>query len=494
MKVGVIVHPAPSSFGRRGVPALALLALCLAGCALGPDFRRPDAPAGDRVVDTPSPDTLQVQGAGQRFDRGTDVPGRWWTLLGSEGIDRQVTEALARSPTVAAARATLHQSEDDLRAGYGVFYPQVGASLTAARQSSVTVLNHAPVSSGAYSLGTAAATVSYVPDLFGAQRRTVEALGAGVDEQRGNLQAAYLSLTANVVNAAIARAGYQAQRDALGEIIRIQADQVRIAEVQFQAGTAAYTAVVALRSQQAANEASAAALEQRIDQSDHLLAMLAGRTPAAAAPLRIPLDQLQLPPDLPEAVPSQLARHRPDIAIAEAQLHRASAQIGIATADLFPTLTLGGTGGASHAALADLLRSGTTFWSLQAQLAGSVFAGGAQWYGRRAAIDAYDASLAGYEQAVLAALDQVADTITALGHDAQSLRAQAAAQSAAAEALRLARINYEAGTAGYLELLSADTQYQQARLAYLGALAQRLQDTVALYAALGGGWWNREGS
>jgi NodT family efflux transporter outer membrane factor (OMF) lipoprotein len=335
--------------------------------------------------------------------------------------------------------------------------------------------------------------VSYTPDLFGSQRRSVEALRAAADAQRYGVLAAYLALTANVVNTGVARCAYQAQREALLEIVRMQADQIRIAEVQFEAGTAAYTAVVALKSQQAANQAAVAALEQRIDQSAHLLAQLGGRAPDDAPLPAIRLADLNVPADLPDTLPSALARHRPDILAAEAELHRASAQIGVATADLFPTLTLGGSLGASHAAIADVLKSGITFWSAQAQLAATAFSGFGQWYARRSAIDAYDRALADYQQAVLAGLTQVADAVTALGHDAQALRAQAASQDAAAEGLKLARANYEAGTAGYLDLLNADSQYQQARLAYVGAVAQRLQDTVALYAALGGGWWNRDG-
>jgi NodT family efflux transporter outer membrane factor (OMF) lipoprotein len=485
--------PVRSNRPVRGVLAAAALApaLTLSACALGPDFKRPDPPAGEHVVAAPSVEVLRVGGSSQRFDRNADVPARWWTLLGSRELDALVNGALERSPTLDSARAALRQSEDSLRAGYGVFYPQIGASVAATREKSVIVLTGTPVAVGPYSLSTVSGTVTYTPDLFGAQRRTVEALAASADAQRYGALAAYLALTTNVVNTTVARAGYQAQREALVDVVRMQADQIRIAEVQFEAGTAAYSAVVALKSQQAANEASVALLEQKIDQSEHLLAQLGGRAPADATPPVIPIEQLHLPAELPDTLPSVLARHRPDILAAEAQLHRASAQIGVATADLFPTLTLGGTIGTSHGAIADLLRSGVTVWSAQAQLAGSVFSGFSQWYTRRAAIDAYDQSLADYRQTVLAGLTQAADAITALGHDAEALRAQTAALEAAQEGLRLTRANYQAGTAGYLDLLNADSQYQQARLAYIGALAQRLQDTVALYAALGGGWWSK---
>jgi NodT family efflux transporter outer membrane factor (OMF) lipoprotein len=491
-------HVRCASQARRqsagAAPALLLAlapALLLAGCALGPDFKRPDAPTGTHVVIAPDAEALRTGEASQRFDASADVPARWWTLFGSPALDALVDGALARSPTLAAAQAALRQSEDEVRAGYGVFYPQVGASLGVARETSVVEVNRKPQGVGPYNLATASASVSYVPDVFGRQRRSVEALRAQSEAQRDDLLAAYLALSANVVNACVARAGYQAQLDALRETVRMQADQIHLAQVQFDAGTAAYTAVLALTSQQSANAAAAAALEQRIDQSEHLLAQLGGSAPADAHLPAIALEDLRLPPDLPDTVPSALARHRPDILAAEADLHAASARIGIATADLFPTVSLGGSAGASQGSIAALVRSGVAFWSAQALVSGSVFSGFSQWYTRRAAIEAYQQSLALYQQTVLAGLTQVADAMTALTHDAQAVRAQSAALAAAGESLKLTRANYEAGTAGYLDLLSANLLYQQARLGYAGAVAQRLQDTVALYAALGGGWWNR---
>jgi len=458
---------------------------------VGPDYLRPDPPGGDRIVAVPGPEAMSVQGGSQRFDGSADVPARWWNEFGSRELDAQVDAALTRSPTLASAEAALRRSQDALRAGYGVFFPQIGASVGLARETAVQEPAGRLQAVGPYNLATAGVTVSYVPDVFGFSRRSVEALQALSEQQRDGVLAAYLSLTANVVNAAVARAGYRAQRDALDDIVRMQAEQIGVAQVQFEAGTAAYTALVALKSQRAANEAGIAALEQRIDQSEHLLALLGGKAPDDAKSSPIRLEELQLPRELPDTVPAALARHRPDILAAQAGLHAASAQIGIATADLFPTLTLGGSAGASQSSIARLLDSGISVWSMQAQLAGTVFAGLSKWNTRRAAIDAYQQSLADYRQTVLAGLAQVADAMTALGHDARALRAQTEAVLAAEEGLRLTRAAYEAGTAGYLDLLSANAQYQQARLAYAGAVAQRLQDTVALYAALGGGWWNR---
>jgi len=467
----------------------------LAGCALGPDFHRPEPPAGEHVLKKEEiPASMNADGHPQNFDRQADLPGKWWMRFKSMEIDTLVAEALVRSPGLQAAQATLRQSQDSLRAGYGVFFPQIGASLDASRQ--VSYVNLPPPQGltkvGPYNLSTLGANVSYVPDLFGGQRRTVEALGAGVDLQHDTVLATYLSLTSNVVNTGIARAGYQAQRDATLAIIHMLDEQIRLAQTQYDSGTAAYAAVLVLKTQQATNAAAVAALEQRMDQSDHLLAQLCGQTPAEFTTPAIALEQIALPAKLPDALPSTLARHRPDILAAEASLHQASAEIGVATADLFPSLTLGGAKGATGSTIENMLHAGVRFWSAEASLAGSIFSGGTQWYTRKAAIDAYDAALAQYQVTVLTALEQVADTMRALDHDAQALRAQVDALAAASESEKLTRANFEAGTAGYLDLLVADAQYQQARLGYLGAVAQRLQDTVALYAALGGGWWSED--
>lgn len=484
-----------SRWGLCGVPVLAAACLLLAGCALGPDFHRPAPPAGDSVVrPDPAAGVLSADGRSQHFDRQADVPRQWWAGFGSPQIDGLVEQALANSPGLQAAQATLRQSEDSLRAGYGVFFPQLGASVAASRQNSLVNQGHGLQNTGPYNLGTFGANVSYVPDLFGGQRRAVEALGAAADIQRANVRAAFLTLSTNVVNAAIARAGYQAQNAATLAIVRLYDDQIHLAQVQYDAGTGPYSAVLLLRADQAASLASVAALEQRIDQVDHLLAQLCGQAPAAFSPPAIALESLVLPAALPDAVPADLARHRPDVLAAEAALHVASAQIGVATADLFPALTLGGAAGAGNTAISQALRTGTKFWSTQASLAGSLFNGGGQWYARKSAMDAYDASLAQYENTVLIALDQVADTMRALEHDAQGLQAQADGLAAAAASQQLTRAGYEAGTAGYLELLAADARYQQARLGYLAAVTQRLQDTVALYAALGGGWWREPAS
>ena len=323
---------AGAAHGLR-VPGVVAVLAVLGGCALGPDFQPPAPPAGEHVLadaaGAATAPALTADGATQRFARDADLPGAWWQGFGSADVDALVAQALAHSPGLVAAQATLRQSQDSLRAGYGVFFPQLGASVGVARQSELVNLGKGMQSTHPYNLGTFGANVAYVPDLFGGQRRAVEALGAHVDLQRYEVLASYLSLTSNVVNTAIARAGYAAQRAALLDIVRVQDEQLRLARLQFDAGVAPYAAVLGVQAQQAGNAAALAALEQRLDQSAHLLAQLCGQAPADFAAPAVALEQLALPAQLPDTVPAMLARHRPDILAAQAQLHEASAQIGV---------------------------------------------------------------------------------------------------------------------------------------------------------------------
>jgi len=260
--------------------------------------------------------------------------------------------------------------------------------------------------------------------------------------------------------------------------------------VQAQSGTQPYANVLSMQSLIASTEASLPALQQKIDQSTHLLATLSGQAPSQWTGTAPRLEELVLPHDLPLSVPSELVRQRPDILSAEAALHASSANIGVATAAMFPSLTLNAGYGVNNTALGTLFSGQSAFWSLGAGLAGPLFDGGTLWFQRKAAIESYRQSAANYRETVLSAFEQVADDLRALEHDAQGLEAQTRAVSAAEEALRLVQVGYQSGISTYLQVLTADEQLQQARIAAIQLQAQRLQDTVALYAALGGGWWN----
>jgi NodT family efflux transporter outer membrane factor (OMF) lipoprotein len=334
--------------------------------------------------------------------------------------------------------------------------------------------------------------VSYALDLFGGQRRLVEGLRAGADVAHATERATYLTLSSNIVNTVIAKAAYRAEIDASEQLIALQKQQVQLAEVQAHAGTVPYSNVLSLRSQLASYEAAIPQLEQKLAQSDDLLATLAGYTPAEWTAPEVGLADLTLPADLPVSLPSDLVRQRPDILAAEATAHAASANVGVTTAALFPSVTLSGGLEAATNSTSTLFPANGRAWSVGANATAPLFEGGTLWFRRKAAIDSYQQAVALYRQTVLSAFEQVADTLRALDHDAETLGAEEAALAAAKEALHLIQANYEAGLSTYLDVLTADALYHQAQIAELQAIAVRYQDTVALFAALGGGWWSAQ--
>ena len=467
----------------------ALLPALLGACTVGPDFVRPAAAAADRYTAEP-PAAASADGQTQHFVPGAAIAADWWRLFQSPALNELVQRALANNPSLQAAEASLRQSEDNLRAGNGVFYPQLSASLNGSRQRTAPVEQGLKTSGSLFNLTTLGGTVSYAFDVFGGERRMVEGLQAAADYQAQARQAAYLTLTANVVNTAIARAAYQAEQRATEQILALQQDQLKTTQAQYQAGLVPYSNVLAVSSLIAANQAALAPLQQRISQSEHLLASLQGVPPTEVKLTDFALSSLTLPADLPLSLPSALVRQRPDILAAEASMHGASANIGVATAAMYPSFELNAGYGLAGTSLGNLPAANGKFWSVGPALSLPLFQGGRLWFGRQAAIDAYQQTQATYRQTVLAAFAQVADSLQALQHDAQALAAQSQARQTAAAALALLQANYRAGLASYLDVLSADVQLEQTTIAYVQALAQRQQDTVALFVALGGGWWN----
>ncbi len=484
----------------RRAPALAFLGLAAglaalaASCTVGPDFVRPRAPTELTQYTSGTEPSQTVAGAGQaqRFETGYAVPERWWALFGTPALDALLEEALDASPTLQLAVANLRQSQDNLRAGFGVVYPQLnaGAAASANRTNPAAFGVEAPPNN--FGLFTLSASVSYALDLFGSARRALEGLKAQVDAQRFSVLAAYLSLTGNLVNAAIARASYDAQLDATRALIRLEKEIADVSRAQVKAGTLPYSSLLSLQAQLAATEATLAPLAQRRDQAAHLLATLCGQPTGAFSPPPLRLSELKLPERLPRDLPSDLVRQRPDILQSEAQLHVASAQIGVATAALYPSISLSGSFGGEASSLGNLISSKSEVWNLGGNLTAPLFHGGTLRAQKQAAVDAFEAALANYRQVVLGAFQQVADALRGLEHDAEAVQAQSLALTSAEQALGILRANYRAGTASYVQLLTADEQYLQSKLGYLQAVSQRLQDTVALFAALGGGWWNAE--
>ncbi len=466
--------------------------MSIASCAVGPNFVHPAPPAAERYTREPLPaSTVPADNLAQQFDSGAEVPVDWWRLFKSVQLDALVQQAIANNPTLQASIATLQQSQQNLRAGYGVFFPQLGAQADAYRERSAPAAQGLHTPGNVFNLVTLSGTIGYALDIFGAERRAVEGLKAQVDYQRFVSKAAFLSLTANVVNTTIARSAYIAQLRATQRLIDLQQQQLKSTQVQVSAGTAPYADILSVLSLLAAERATLPPLRQKISQSEDLLASLEGVVPSALSLPEIDLAGLSLPGDVPVSVPSRLARQRPDILAAEAQLHAASANIGVATAAMFPSISLNATYGAVGSSVGALSGGSARFWSIGPSVSVPLFQGGKLWFGRKAAIAAFQAAQASYRQTVLDGFEQVADSLQALQNDAQALQAQLDAQNAAADALKLLHVDYSAGLVSYLDVWAADVQYQQATIGYLQAVAQRYQDTVALFVALGGDWSNQ---
>jgi len=470
-----------------------VLACCtLCGCAVGPDFTRPDAPAvtayrADAMVD--QSDALTAQ----HLINGADLPHDWWHLFESAELNDLVQDALAHNATLEAARANLQQSQHNLQAGYGLFFPQLGLGMAASRERTAPIEQGLHTPSSVFNVVTLSAGISYDLDLFGGNRRVLEGLVAQADYQRFASRAAYVTLSANVVNTVVARAAYLAQLQATEQLIGLQQQQLAAIQAQVKAGTAPYTAALSVRSLISSAEAARAALKQQISQTQNLLSSLQGKFPAEASAPSPDFDQLRLPAELPLSLPSELVRQRPDILQSEAQLHASSANIGVATAAMYPHITLSGSVGQAGTSLANLPDASGRFWSGGPAVSLPVFEGGTLWYQRAAAQDAFQVAQANYRQTVLTAFAQVATILEALAHDEQVWQAQSDALHYADEALQSATAGFHSGLGSYLDVLTADIQYHQASIATVQAKAQRYQDTVALFAALGGGWWNDTG-
>ncbi len=475
-----------------------LVAAALVGCAVGPDFRRPDPPSvSSYTADALPGETAAAPVAGgtsQRFVSGEDIPPLWWALFRSEALDRVIRQALKDSPTLSAAQARLREAEENRRAQTGALFPRVDGNVSASRlKLSGASFGQTGNTSPTFTLYNASVNVSYALDLFGGTRRAVEALQAQVDYQRFQREGAWLTLTANLVTTAIQEGALRGQIRATREIVAAQEQQLALVERQFRLGGASRPDVLAQRAQLAQTRATLPPLEKQLAQTRHRLAVLAGRFPGEAGTLpEFDLDGLSLPQELPVSLPSSLARQRPDILAAEQLLHAASARIGVATASLYPQLTLTGSFGSEAQKVRDLFGGGTTVWNLGAGVLQPIFRGGELTAKRRAAIAAYDQAEALYRETVLGAFQNVADVLSALEMDAQALKTQAEAEAVARAALELSRERFHLGAVNYLTLLNAERQHQQARIGLVQAQATRFADTAALFQALGGGWWNRE--
>ncbi len=472
--------------------------LVLTGCAVGPDFKPPSAPATSGFVPPNElpPITASAPlpgGEAQRFVEGLDIPGQWWTLFQSAELNALIERALKHNPTLEAAQAALRQANETVAAQRGTLYPSVSAQYEAQRARSTAVAFGLPqVGSGfLYTLNSASVNVSYTLDAFGGLRRQVEALQAQADYAQFAMEASYLSLTANVVTAAIAEASLRAQIAATEDIARAQQKQLDITQRRVTAGGASRTDVLLQQATLQSTLASLPPLRSQLAQQRNQLATYVGSMPADYAGAPFQLDSLSLPMDLPVSVPSKFVEQRPDVRQYSALLHAATAQIGVATANLLPQLTLTGSYGGDAAKFSDIFSPASLVWSVAASVTQPLFKGGQLVHQRRAAVAAAQEAAANYKATVLTAFQNVSNTLYALEGDADALAAETAAENSAAGSLELAQAQYKAGGASYLQVLTAEQTYQTAAVSLVKARAQRFADTAALFQALGGGWWNR---
>jgi len=494
--------PAPSSLsppmGRRGsvLASVACLAL-LSACAVGPDFEKPKAP--EITGYTPEPlaaETASTEtkgGDAQRFVSDMDIPGQWWTLFHSEPLNSLIDQSLKANPDLKGAQAALRGAMENLHAEQAAFFPTIQAGFSPQRYKNAAQISPTLSTPATYfNLYTAQLSVSYPLDIWGGTRRSVESARAQAEAQRYQLETTYLTLTSNVVAAAIQEASLKAQIAATEDIVKVETESLVLMRKQLTLGQAAGGDVAAQEAALAQAQTSLPPLQKQLAQQRDLIAALSGRFPSDQPTESFDLTALELPTALPVSLPATLIEHRPDIRAAAEDLHSSTAQIGVAISNMLPNLTLSATDGSSATQLGQLFQAGNGFWVLGGNLTQTIFDGGALLAKKRQADAALDQSMAQYESTVISAFQNVADALRALQSDADAVKAGVAAEHAAQRSLDIARRQQQLGAISYLAMLNAEQTYQQAVIGLVQAKAGRYADTAALFQALGGGWWNRE--
>lgn len=484
-------HRTAATSAAKLIPAV--LGLGLAACTAGPNWKAPTSPAATAYRPGPPPKTTPVAGGvSQSFQMDGKIAADWYRLLGSDSLDRLVNQALAGSPTVAAAQARLDAAAHELDAASGARYPGVdvaaGASRNRANGAQIGISN--PQFSNVFNLYTANVSVSYALDLAGKETRIIEESAARVEHARDQLRGARVTLVDNVVVTALTIGALDDEIAATRRIAAAQRDAVKVARARERLGASQRTDVLRARSTLAGTQASLPDLVKSLTAAKSRLAVLEGKTTQDFKAPAFSLADFTLPRQLPVSLPSSLVHQRPDILAAEANLHVASAAVGVATADLYPQITLNAKYGYQSNLAGSLFKSPAAIWSLGGSLLYPLFHGHELRSRRAAAVSQFDAAYADYRQTVLAAFAQVGNVLAALQQDAQALHARDAALRSASSSYTIVTAQYRAGAADYTDLLSSESAWQSALIAQLRARSERLQDTVALYQALGGGWWN----
>ena len=475
-------------------PLVLALALLCAGCTVGPNFHPPAAPKDAGYSSTPLPATASADvpaGASQRFLPGGHLSGEWWTLFRSRPLNNLIDQALRANPDLQAAQASLRQANENLYAGQGALFPTVGLNAQAERARISGAEFGEPGLSTTLSLSTATLNVSYTPDVFGGTRRKIESLAAQAQYQRFELEATYLTLTSNVVNAAVQEASLRDQIAATRDIIRLETEQLDLVRQQFTLGSAARSDVLTQQATLMQTVATLPPLEKQLAQTRDQLTALLGRFPNQQPAAHFTLDSLHLPTELPLSLPSQLVEQRPDVRAAQATLHEASANVGVAIANELPQFSITGDYGREALGFSNFFNPVNAVWTIAGGISQTLFDAGTLLHKKRAAVAAFDEAAAQYRSTVIKAFQNVADSLQALESDANAVRAEAQAEATARASLDLARDQYRLGAITYLTLDTAERTWQQARINLVQAEGDRYADTAALFQALGGGWWHR---
>jgi NodT family efflux transporter outer membrane factor (OMF) lipoprotein len=473
--------------------AIASLALCfVAGCNVGPKYNPPTAPSITAYTPQPQPAETATSagsaGVAQHLNSSAALPAQWWTLFHSPELNGMMEQALANSPTLAQAEARLKEAQEELNARTGATkYPAVtGNASVEGEQLNLAAYGIPFPNPSPFALLNGSVAVSYALDIFGANRRAIEGLGAERDYENWQLEGARLMLAGNVVSATIRQAEVRKQIALTRQLLALEQHELAITVERNRAGGTSDADVESRITTAAQTEATIPPLEAQLDVVAHQLAVLTGKSPAEVQIPELSLDALELPQELPLSLPSALVRQRPDIRAAESLLHQASANVGVATANLYPQIVLSGSGGGIGTSFV----AGGDVWNVASSLTQPIYNGGALRAEKRKAEAAYQEANSVYRQTVLQAFGQVADTLTAIDHDAQTLKARSDVAADADASYRIAQGRYQAGGISELVLLEAERQQLHAELDRAVATAARFSDSATLFQALGGGWWS----
>jgi NodT family efflux transporter outer membrane factor (OMF) lipoprotein len=472
-----------------------LLAAALGGCTVGPDFHPAEPPDVTGYLPThgASASTSGKRVLGRLFAAGADVPSRWWEAFQSRHLSELVEQGIAHNADLQAAEAAVRVAQANALAQRGTLFPQLGVGWDTTRQltPSATLATNAASGANLYTVNTAQVSVAYVADVFGGRRRAVESAEAAAEAQAFQREGVYLTLTSNIALAAIQEASLRGQIAATQRLISLQTQLLATLQRQNNLGQIALPEVVQQETALAQTKLLLPPLQKQRDQQRNLLATLTGRFPSEAAGRAFDLVSFRFPRKLPLSLPADLVRQRPDIRAAEQVVRAANADVGVAIANRLPQISIGGNAGSAADAVSRLFLPGTNFWLVGANVMQPIFEGGTLRYKQQAAEEGLVQAVAQYRSVVLTAFQNVADVLGAIQADARALEAAIAAERSAQRSIELVQKQVEQGQVSLPNLINAQQAYLVTSLARVQAQAARLADVVALFQALGGGWWNR---